>query len=67
MTKIIVYDHLKLLRKENRAALEKDLQERFDLGEIESIKVGKIDTVKKSARLQVSFKDLAGSNFMELD
>lgn len=63
VAKYIIYDNLDLIRPENRVQLEEDLLQRFGISNIDSIKVGRIDTIKNSARLMVRFADGEGSNF----
>jgi hypothetical protein len=63
--KSITYNKLDLIHPDRRPELEQDLDQRFGLRDIEKIKVGKIDAVKNSVRLQVHFKDLADENFEE--
>jgi hypothetical protein len=61
--KSITYNKLDLIHPDRRPELKQDLDQRFGLRDIEKIKVGKIDAVKNSVRLQVHFKDLADENF----
>jgi hypothetical protein len=63
--KSITYNNLDLIHPDRRPELMEDLDQRFGLREIEKIKVGKIDAVKNSVRLQVHFKDVAEENFEE--
>ena len=62
-TKIMVYNNLKLIHPDKRHELIQDLNQRYGISEIEKIKVGKIDIVKKSVRLLVYFKDTGDNNF----
>jgi hypothetical protein len=62
-SKLIVYDNLNLIHPEQRAQLMEDLNQRFGISNITSIKVGKIDAVKNSARLMVYFQDPEGLNY----
>lgn len=61
--KLIIYDNMNLIHPEHRAELLKDLTERFGLSNIESVKVGRIDALKNSARLKVQYHDPADENF----
>jgi len=60
---VLIYNNLELVHPERREELINDLNSRYGILEIESIKVGKIDTVKNSARLQISFKDSGNTDF----
>ena len=63
--KMIVYDNLDLIRPDNREQLKQDLQQRFGIPEIKSIKIGKVDTIKNSVRLMVTFTDSSGAHFAD--
>ena len=64
-TKIMVYNNLKLIHPDKRHELIQDLNQRYGISEIEKIKVGKIDIVKRSVRLLVYFKDSGDNNFSD--
>ncbi len=59
----MVYNNLELIHPEKRHELFQDLNQRYGISEIEKIKVGKIDIVKKSVRLLIYFKDSGDNNF----
>lgn len=62
-SKMIVYDHPELIHPEKRDELYQDLNRRYGISEIQKIKVGKIDSLKNSVRLIVSFKDPGEDHF----
>ena len=62
-SKIMVYNNLKLIHPEKHHELVQDLDKRYGISGIEKIKVGKIDNVKKSARLLIYFNDSGDNNF----
>jgi hypothetical protein len=62
-SKLIVYDNLNLIHPDQRPQLMEDLNQRFGISNIKSIKVGKIDAVKNSARLMVYFLDTEDLNY----
>ena len=64
-TKIIVYNNLELIHPEKRSELYEDLRNKYGIFNITKIRVGKIDSVKSSVRLLVSYKDSDDSNFEE--
>lgn len=64
-SKLIVYDNLNLIHPEHRPQLIEDLNQRFGISNIKSIKVGKIDAVKNSARLMVYFLDTEDFNYRD--
>lgn len=57
VTNFIVYTNLCLLHPEKKKELESDLEMKYGLKEIKDIKIGRIDELKNSARLQITFKD----------
>lgn len=64
-SKLLVYDNLELIHPHRREHLKEDLSQRFGISNIRKIKVGRIDTVKHSARLIVSFDDPEDLNYDE--
>jgi hypothetical protein len=64
-TKILVYNNLDLIHPDRRDELKQDLDQRYGIKAIEKIKIGKIDEVKNSVKLQVSFKDSGNDNFKD--
>ena len=62
-SKIMVYKNLELIHPEKHHELVQDLDKRYGISGIEKIKVGKIDNVKKSARLLIYFNDSGDNNF----
>lgn len=64
-TKHIVYNNLDLIHPDKRDELKRDLQKRFGIPNIEKVKVGDINTAKKSANLTVYFQDKGGQNYIE--
>ena len=64
-SKLIVYDNLNLIHPDQRPQLIEDLNLRFGISNIRSIKVGKIDAVKNSARLMVYFLDTEDLNYRD--
>lgn len=63
ISKILVYNNLELIHPDRRKELIEDLYKRYGLTEVKSIKVGRIDAVKNSARLQIKFLDTGNANF----
>jgi hypothetical protein len=63
--KVLVYNNLELIHPDKRTELYDDLDSKYGIEEIEKIKVGKIDTVKNSVRLQIHFKDSGNNNFTD--
>ncbi len=63
--KYIIYTNLDLIHPDKRPELFEDLNLKYGIKEIEKIKVGKIDAVKNSVRLQISFKDSGDNNFSD--
>jgi hypothetical protein len=64
-TKVIVYNNLELIHPDKRTELMADLDARFGISNIRTLKVGKIDVPKNTARLQVTFIDSSKSNFSD--
>ena len=64
-SKLIVYDNLNLIHPDQRPQLIEDLNQRFGISNIKSIKIGKIDAVKNSARLMVYFLDTEDHNYRD--
>ena len=62
-TKHVLYNNLDLIHPDKRIVLEKELKDRFGISEIQKIKVGDINTAKKTADLLVYFKDSENNNF----
>ncbi len=62
-TKLLTYDNLDLIHPDRRDELINDLSTRFGIKEINIIKVGRIDATKKSARIQIEFKDAGENHF----
>jgi hypothetical protein len=65
ISKLITYDKPDLVHMDRREELIDDLNQRFGIKEIINIKVGRIDAVKNSVRIQVEFKDTGGHNFLD--
>ena len=65
ITKLIVYDNLNLIHPSKRELLESDLEQRFGISNIKTIRVGKIDAVKNAVRMMVRFSDDTDSNYQE--
>ena len=61
--KTMVYNKLELIHPDKRHQLFQDLNQKYGISEIEKIKVGKIDNVKKSVRLLIYFKDSGDNHF----
>ncbi len=64
-TKLIIFDNLELIRPAKRQELTNDLELRFGITGIVGIKIGRIDTIKNSVRIQVDFKDPDDHNFSD--
>jgi len=64
-TKILVFNNLELIHPDRREELIRELDQRYGIKQIDKIKVGKIDSVKNSVRLQVHFRDTDGNNFKD--
>ena len=64
-SKLIVYDKLHLIHPDKRTQLVEDLNQRFGISDVQSIKVGRIDAIKNSTRLIVYFNDPEEHNFMD--
>jgi len=64
-TKILVFNNLELIHPDRREELIRELDQRYGIRQIDKIKVGKIDSVKNSVRLQVHFRDTDGNNFKD--
>ena len=64
-TKVVVYDNLDLIHPDKREQLMGDLNNRFGITNILKIKVGKVDTIKGSARLLVELNDPKDLNYQE--
>lgn len=62
-TKIIVYNNLDLIHPDRRTDLLADLNKKYGIANVTSVKTGKIDIPKNTVRLQVIFEDKNGSNF----
>jgi hypothetical protein len=63
--KLLIYDNLQLVHPGKLDALKKDLNDRFGIDEVKSIKIGKIDAAKNTAQLMVTFRDTDDFNFYE--
>lgn len=63
--KYIVYDKPELIHPEKREELYNDLDLRYGIRDIHKIKTGKIDAIKNSVRLQISFLDSEDNNFSD--
>ncbi|MHA7101742.1 DUF4956 domain-containing protein [Roseivirga pacifica] len=55
--KVITYGKIELIHPDKRALLKEDLNNTLGLDEIVKVKIGKVNFVEKSARLEVQFKD----------
>lgn len=55
--KEVTYTNLDLIHPDKREELKTDLNCAYGFGTIEKIKIGKIDQLKNTAKLQVTFKD----------
>jgi hypothetical protein len=64
-TKLVTYDNLDLIHPDRWLELNNDLNTRFGIKEIITIKVGRIDTTKKSARIQIAFKDTGENHIID--
>ena len=64
-TKTIIYNNLELIHPNRRKELENDLSTKYGISEIQNIKVGDINVVKKSVRLLVNFNDTLNNNYIE--
>lgn len=62
-TKTIIYNNLILIHPGKRKELEKDLNDKYGISEIEKITVGEINEPKKFTKLTVSFIDSGKNNF----
>jgi len=62
-SKSLVYNNLELIHPDRRDELILDLDQRYGIKGINKVRVGKIDAVKNSVRLQVYFRDTGNNNF----
>ena len=64
-SKLLIYDNLNLIHPEKHDLLIEDLSQRFGISHISKVKVGRIDTVKNSARLMIYFQDPDDLNYSD--
>ena len=57
ITKTIIYNNPGLVHPDKRKELLDDLQKQFGISEVKEVKFGRIDTLKHSVRMKVTFKD----------
>jgi len=62
-SKIIIYNNLEMIRPEKKEELYADLNSKFGIANIKTLKIGKIDMPKSIVRLQVTFNDVTNNNF----
>ena len=61
-TKQILYEKIDLLEEGREEDLRKDLEKRLSIRKIDSYKVGKVNFLRDTAEITVSFKDEKGTN-----
>ena len=64
-SKSLTYNNLELIHPDRREELIRDLDQRYGIKKIDKVKVGKIDSVKNSVRLQIHFRDTGDNNFKD--
>jgi hypothetical protein len=62
VTKTILYNNLNLIHPDRKQELLNDLNKQFGISEVKKVQIGRIDTIKGSARIKVTFKDMDNAN-----
>jgi len=65
VTKAIIYNNLELIKPEKKDELYAEMNSKFRIANIKSLKIGKIDVPKSTVKLLVTFKDATNSNFSD--